>query len=720
VSRARVVSSTARVSRAEAPRVDAKVFCTAAQDAPPPEYRLAPSAGRSSRQPRSDGEHPAPPRGIKRPEKLRRSTAQRGLLLGPHLSFRRDSRGRVVQSSLRLLFRRVTDDPATRDCPDEELLLRFVADRDEAAFEAIVRRHGPMVLDVCRAVLGNVADAEDAFQAAFLVLVRKAGSVQKAASLASWLHGVARHTALKARASSVRHERRGGARPECGVTDPDNLTWDELRRVMHEELGQLPERFREPLVLCFLEGNTQDEAAARLRLSKGTLKRRLEQGRALLRERLVRRGVGPAGVLLAAVWPTAEATALPPAVVSSTVKAATAVAAGSAAARAISAEVAALTERVLTAMFLTRLKAVTAGVLFALVTVLGLALAGHAAATGLGGEARPVEPEPLPGDERKPSPKVVGGASWKARATLKGHTDEVLCLTFGVDQLATAGKDGTIRVWDTTTGKEQHQCGYSSEDGLMKHVAFTPDGKHVLMNFGDQIGYWDVAQKNFPKGAIGGASPIGVASGPDGHSVLLHRKERNKDVSIMQVPRFGAVGDDKDILGFGAGSEDVGLFSHPGVVNGAALSEDGAVLGVATADKTIHLWAVATKKEQSVCKGHADVILALAFSPDGKTLASAGKDGTVRLWEVATGKELALLKGHEGAVHSAAFSPDGKTLASGGDDMIVAVWDVTGKKRQAVLEGHTGAVLHVAFSRDGKVLASASKDKAVRLWEPAK
>src|SRR5262245_30783040 len=216
---------------------------------------------------------------------------------------------KTAYSAILQFIRRISVDPRMRVSPDQELLQRLPGEQDEAAFEAILRQHGPIVLDVCRGVLANEADAEDAFQATFLVLARKAASIRKAATLASWLHGVAYRTALKARAESAQRRKHEAHVPERPASGPDSLTWTEVRGVLHEELNRLSERHRRPLVLCYLQGKTQDEAAALVGLSKGTLKRRLERGRALLRERLVRRGLGPAALLLASGWPAATATA---------------------------------------------------------------------------------------------------------------------------------------------------------------------------------------------------------------------------------------------------------------------------------------------------------------------------------------------------------------------------------------------------------------------------
>jgi RNA polymerase sigma factor (sigma-70 family) len=224
--------------------------------------------------------------------------------------------------------------------PDRQLLERFAAAHDEAAFEALVRRHGPMVLGTVRRLLGNVHDAEDAFQAAFLVLAQKAGAVGKRGSVGGFLYRVAYNLALKAKASAAarRCERSTGDRPSVGPLT--ELTGRELLAALDEELGRLPERYRTPLVLCYLEGWTRDEAARQLGWSLGTLKRRLEQARTRLRGRLERRGVGLPAALLAAGL---AAASLPAGLAASAARAARLVVSGPAA--AVPAQAAALLNR---------------------------------------------------------------------------------------------------------------------------------------------------------------------------------------------------------------------------------------------------------------------------------------------------------------------------------------------------------------------------------------
>jgi RNA polymerase sigma factor (sigma-70 family) len=285
---------------------------------------------------------------------------------------------KAVSSPILQLIRQVVEDQCMRDASDQHLVQRFSDQRDEAAFHTLLRRHGPMVLDVCRGVLGNEANAEDAFQATFLILARKAASIRKAASVGCWLHGVAYRTALNARTQSATRQKCEARAPVRQLSQPDDLTWRELREVLHQELTGLAERYRAPLVMCYLEGKTQDQAAAQLRLAKSTLKERLERGRGLLRARLVRRGLGPA-LLVAAAWPAAIASAcLPSMLVSSTVKAAGLSAVGKATVGVISTKVAALAEGVMKSMLLTKLKTAAAVLLVSVVITAGAVSLGFA------------------------------------------------------------------------------------------------------------------------------------------------------------------------------------------------------------------------------------------------------------------------------------------------------------------------------------------------------
>jgi RNA polymerase sigma factor (sigma-70 family) len=253
-------------------------------------------------------------------------------------------------------LRRVTGGPAAEEPTDGQLLERFIAQRDQAAFALLLERHGAMVLGVCGRVLDDPNDVDDAFQASFLVLVRKASSIRKTESLASWLYGVAQRTAHKARCTAALRRTRERQVPNMPNVEPaGQASWSDLRPVLDEELGRLPEKYRAPLVLCYLEGKTNEEAARQLGWTKGTVSGRLARAREILRGRLSRRGITIAGSVLATLLMQQSASALvPPTLAGATLKAAVAVAAGQS--LAVSTSVAILTEGVMRAMFVTKLK----------------------------------------------------------------------------------------------------------------------------------------------------------------------------------------------------------------------------------------------------------------------------------------------------------------------------------------------------------------------------
>ena len=288
---------------------------------------------------------------------------------------------------------------AVGNLTDGELLEGFVKGRGageaaEAGFTALVDRHGPMVLRVCRQILGETHDAEDAFQATFLIVVRKAGSVRKCDSVASWLHGIARRVAHRARSNRSRrfeYERRSAemsARTESRPAEEPER-WPEL----HEELARLPEKYREPLVLCYLEGLTTDEASRRLGCPQGTILSRLSRARDRLRDPLTRRGLAaPAGLIAGG----SSADIVPAALSHSVVQSAVRLAAGGAATTIVSASVAGLARGVLRTMILTKLGITAAAV---------AAAAALAAGAGrCGNRGRPPTPRRRPKRPRGPLP----------------------------------------------------------------------------------------------------------------------------------------------------------------------------------------------------------------------------------------------------------------------------------------------------------------------------
>src|SRR5258708_3322265 len=214
---------------------------------------------------------------------------------------------------------------------DGQLLEGFICRREAAALEVLVQRHGPMVWGVCRRIVQNHHDAEDAFQATFLVLVRKAAAIVPRQMVANWLYGVARQTALKARATrAIRQarERQVTSMPEPEAVERQDL-WPALQHLLDEELSRLPDKYRVAIVLCDLEGKTRKEAARQLGVPDGTLAAQLARARTMLAKRLAQRGLAVSGVMLASVLSQKAASATAPtSVMISTIKAVTSVAAG--------------------------------------------------------------------------------------------------------------------------------------------------------------------------------------------------------------------------------------------------------------------------------------------------------------------------------------------------------------------------------------------------------
>jgi RNA polymerase sigma factor (sigma-70 family) len=256
-------------------------------------------------------------------------------------------------------LRKVAAMHAYRDLADGELLERFVKAHDDAAFSVLIERHGAMVQGLCRRMLGNLHDAEDVCQATFLVLARRASAIRKSTVLSSWLHGVACRMAAHLKRDRARRRCRERRSQRSITANPANeVSWREAQTILDEELDRLPHRYRAPLILCYLEGKTRDEATRRLRLSPGTLHARLQRGRDLLRDRLTRRGLTFSRALFVAVLSDSAArAAIAPTLVIATAKAALAVAVNQPLAQGvISTSVLALTREALKTMFMAKLK----------------------------------------------------------------------------------------------------------------------------------------------------------------------------------------------------------------------------------------------------------------------------------------------------------------------------------------------------------------------------
>jgi RNA polymerase sigma factor (sigma-70 family) len=349
-------------------------------------------------------------------------------------------------------LRKLCSDEALQDLGDAELLERFLAKGEETAFAILVQRHGPMVLGVCQRVLEDPHAAEDAFQAAFLVLVRRSASIRKRSSLASWLYGVAQRIARRLRAQQAAQRQR--ERRFCAMSSSqvlDELTWQELRSVLDEEIRSLPEHYRAPIVLCCLEGKSYYQAARELAWPKSSLASRLSRARGLLRDRLARRGITLSVSALAAGLAERTAVALPALLTLNTVQGAALLISGKSAAGSLSAQALSLGEESMKNMLGLKTKALVLFLAAALVAG-GAALANRQTA---GEKASPASPPP-PARDHTEKPADPAGETFTFAGRVLGPDGKPLAqaklyicgLTPGVIEYrerGLSGPDGSFR-----------------------------------------------------------------------------------------------------------------------------------------------------------------------------------------------------------------------------------------------------------------------------------
>jgi RNA polymerase sigma factor (sigma-70 family) len=578
---------------------------------------------------------------------------------------------------------------------DRQLLERFTADRDEAAFAALVRRHGGLVFGVCRRLLGDAHDAEDAFQATFLVLAKKAGSIRQREYVAGWLHGVATRLARKARAQRVRRHFPEAPGPVPAPDVASAVAGAEACRLLDEELGRLPAHYRLPLVLCYLEGKSRREAALALGCSEGAVKGKLERGRELLRARLVRRGVAlvPAG--LAASLDGQAGAAAPAAWLAAAVRAAS----------GEGGTVSALAAALAAGLLRTRSRTLAATLLLVgLATAAAVPLVRQARETVPGAENHPgalavADTDRLPlrapvlfvgfAQRGKTPPARPGWTAYCATCHAESSppaagslgpelcSPDRVCAALAPDGflLAAAGTDGRVRLWDLTAGRSWRRLEIRAP-GEVSVLAFTPDGRHLAAcDATAGVRLWDVA-------------------------------------TGREVCRLGA----DRAAGGCAGRGDAIVFSPDGglLATGSTVATDDTTTGV------IRLWDVRGGEEIRQIRGRAPDSSALAFTPDGRLLAWPAADGTVRLEETVTGEELRRLALPEArAPADLTFAPDGKVLAAWSRDGAVRLWDVAAGREVRRLAGPAAAAAGLAFSPDGRFLAVADAVGGARLWDVA-
>jgi len=579
-------------------------------------------------------------------------------------------------------LRQLLGDETGGEQTDPALLDRFVQAQDQTAFAELVRRHGPIVWAACRRVLDDGHAAEDAFQATFMVLVRKAGSISRRELLGNWLYGVAFRIARKARGAAARRRSREGQVIDVPTPPPEDMR--DLRLVVDDEVNRLPDRYRLPIVLCYFQGKAYEEAARLLGCPAGTVSGRLARARELLRERLARRGLGLSLGLLSTFLAQHGTAALPSGLLHSTLTHAAHFTADASAASALPAPVAAMTEGMLRAMFWNR--AMIAGVvMISLTAVAGASLLLHAPV------AEAPRPVAAPADQRALPPRL----SAKPARLLPQRSLDLQTLAFSPDgqRLATGG-DHLIRIWDTVSGRLLQEVEASPVGVAITRLAFAPDGRTLasLGGHGDiNLRVWDASNGKLVRTAkLPGMSGVFCLQySPDGKLIATARHEKGT-LCLLDAATFEPV---RDIVGVRPGCE-------------AAFSPDGKWIAMVDARSRAGIWEVATGKL------HRDLALTvgalaggrpLAFTADSKAIVVAEQHkSNVVVFDVENGKEQQRFgDGKAGAISSIAVSLNQLAVQ---DARSLKVWDLKTGVELGQANSSTGRC-PIAFAPGGRQLA---------------
>jgi hypothetical protein len=430
----------------------------------------------------------------------------------------------------------------------------------------------------------------------------------------------------------------------------------------------------------------------------------------MLAKRLSRHGLSLAGGTLSAALAEGIASAgVAAPLVHATVQAASLFAAGRAAAGVVSSTAAALTEGVLKAMLLSKLKIATAVLMgMGLVLSLGLAAPGWTAWTQPGEEKPVAKPAAANPRANEPPGQKPG---WREKFVMT-HDHSVALLACNQDWIAVADEGGNLFLWDAKTGKERTlQLKGGKEKGLTRSVdrlQFMPDGKHLyaVLNGGRALFRLNLQKEDRPSPGLGSSDSHFLGVSADGETWLeAHRAGRTLALRPNAWTRASAEFESVD---------------YEADIAHAVQSADDKWLAVATADGKLHLHERASLRETQTIETKQRTVAGVQFSPDGSRVAVVGHDVPAKVYDVTNGNEVATLKGHSGIVFTVAFSPDGKLIATGGDDNTARVWDAVTGKELAVLKGHKDSVRSVAFDLSGETLITGSTDKTVKTWKLTK
>ncbi|VTR92495.1 wd-40 repeat protein : Uncultured bacterium genome assembly Metasoil_fosmids_resub OS=uncultured bacterium PE=4 SV=1: Sigma70_r2: Sigma70_r4_2: WD40: PD40: WD40: WD40: WD40 [Gemmata massiliana] len=585
---------------------------------------------------------------------------------------------------------------AREDVPDGDLVARFVDRRDESAFECLVRRYSRLVFGVCRRVLVDPNAADDAFQATFLVLVHRAAAIDRSRPVSDWLYTVAFRLACRARANAARRQRLEATGAQFRPVIAPPCAPEDGHTVLHEELNRLPEQYRVPLVLSYLEGRTYEQVAQAIGCPVGSVGWRLTRAREALRVRLTSRGVVcPAAGVATLIASAGTGTAAPAPLFDTTVRAGLWFAGRSADGTvhaAPSAQVLELARGTIGTM--TTSKWVAAAVVLAVGLCGGTAWLARSAAMSA--------PPPTVADQPAPTAKpaklseVPDGASARMGTAQFRHGDVVFFIAYTADGkgIVTAGRDNTVRLWDRTTGQVVRQ--FERAEGKKEPLAQKPampamSGKMMSTTPPD----------DFP-----------VALAPDGKTLAAGK---DRTITVWET----------------ATGKKLPAMTTTAEVTELEFTPDGRALVSADANGAVVLWnpveGTARKTFEPKADGKGATKTGAAVSPTGthvvqQLIEPETANGSLRITELATGTALPDIKLSVGGAQNIAFSPDGKYLAWASFTDGITVWDVGAHKEvnrfgsgTAMKPRFFGKSLRIAA--DNKTVAVTLSNDAIELWD---
>jgi RNA polymerase sigma factor (sigma-70 family) len=610
---------------------------------------------------------------------------------------------------------------------DAELLERYVERRDEAAIETLLWRHGPMVLRTCWRLLGSLSDAEDCFQATFLVLCRDARSIARRQSLGSWLYKVAYRVCLRARTARQRQPAALPAGVEPLANEPISaLACHELRAILDEELGCLPEKYRAPLVLHYLEGKTVEQVAAELGWPCGTVCVRLTRGKDRLRNRLAKRGmVTSAGAVAVVLAEQTASASLTPAFVQTAVRALIT--------GAISRTAESLAQGFMRAQLLGRLKLALTLLIVAGGTAAGTevllthdspetqTVSGASFSDPSALKERPMGADPDGDPLPRGAIRRLGGARFR-------HGGFVHAMAYSSDgrTLTTTSGGGVIRVWDAATGQPRPATRNESL-GTGAAFALSTDGSLLATDEVSNLAYDPGPVKLSLSAllsrriissleAIGGAPLRSITISRDGKRVAAGGGFNN--MLVWEIAKGKLI-------------RRLPLGSRPAQCERIALSHDGKLLAARDNRKSLRLWDVESGHEREPLLPDLSYPTSFDFSCDGRVLACGDGRGQIRLWNPLTGKLIRTIappnnqtpQGKIEGIAVLAISSDSTAIATAGDEGSVRLWGATSGELRAELVSPTHTKPNrcraLAFSPDNRRLAVGGESQEITIWDVA-